>query len=323
MRAVWTARDDEQLDLALQIDPTLTSHALAELLRSSQGRPRFTPVQVARHLRERERVRTDSHPKRDLVVPVPESPKPHLSNPIRLEGNPNRVILSDLHVPYHDARWLNQVLTLARAWGIETCVLQGDTVDGTCFSKFGHAPDDTLEEELSAGEGVLASLAASFGRVVVMLGNHETNRLLKTLQQQLRAERFLRMLTDGDNVEITHFEWIEATPRETDGYGWVHCHPRNSSVIAGRVPSLIASRSWPRHHVSAGHGHLVGLVRADDGVRWCVDTGICADTARLAYSTFSISTRPAMAQGALLIYEGRPWLVTPDMDLTALARVYA
>jgi hypothetical protein len=272
------------------------------------------------HALQRHRERLLERNRDAMPAKLPASPKPLCTDPIRLAG-PSACILTDLHVPFHNAAFVEDVVALAKEWDIKDCIIGGDLIDVEAFSKWVGDPENTFEEELDLAEKILDELASAFDRVVWTLGNHEARFLGKAAQRQIRSQRFLRMVTNAKNVEISSFEWCELdTPQGL--YRIVH--PKNASIVSGRVPSVIASRRFTDSHVIGAHGHLVGQVRTEDGKRWAIDSGTCADIDRLQYSTKSVSTRPVMNNGAVIVVEGFPYLVTPTLiGSVHLANLYA
>lgn len=256
------------------------------------------------------------------VVIIPESESPILDNPIPLSYEPDALILSDIHVPFHDGEFMSRAINLALAWGIEYLVIQGDLLDAANFSKFGTDPENTFERELSTAEGILEAVRTQFRRIVLMQGNHEMRFLGKTASNQVRVERFTRMFlpSNATNIEVTPFEWLEF---ETPTGIWLSAHPKNASIIAGRVPNMIAGRACTDRHVASGHGHLRALTWADDGRRYAVDTGMCMHPGKCGYVVAGRSNRPVMMQGALLIKAGIPTLVWPEVDWEAERRKHA
>jgi len=277
--------------------------------------PRPTKSQAAAEAAERFRER------REELALFAESPRPRLENPIRLISD-DVLAMFDIHQPFVDADFCSRAVSLAKAWHIENCILGGDLFDMSVFSKFGANPQETLEEELSIVEAFLEVLCRSFVRVLFLLGNHELRLLGKMLNRQLSVSRFIRLFTPQgvENFYATNFEWIEM---ESQASGiWLFAHPANSSVIAGRVPSIIAGRSAQGKHVVSGHGHLAAILRNDAGTHWVIDSGCCADPRRIEYSTVRKSNRPVMVEGCVLIKSGFPTLAMPSSDWLALQRMY-
>lgn len=231
---------------------------------------------------------------------VPGSSQPRYTDPPRIAGDV--VILADLQIPYHDSDFINRILGLAEAWKVRQCILAGDAVDLASFSPYGKDAEIFAEKEFAESEAVIDAIAEHFDKCLWLFGNHE-DRLKRMLNKELAASRFLRLFTKRANVEITEYYYCFVEP------DWIVAHPKNASVISSRVPQWLTEKYCA--NVAAGHGHLWGMATDRSGRRLAVDTGICADPERLAYTTVRLNTRPAMVQGAMILRGGFPWLLSP------------
>ncbi len=86
------------------------------------------------------------------------------------------LVLSDLHVPYHDRRAIDAVLDFARDFAPDLIVLNGDTYDSYLISRYGKDPKklrDTLQSEFDAAQPILKRINSLFGDVILGLGNHD------------------------------------------------------------------------------------------------------------------------------------------------------
>ena len=105
---------------------------------------------------------------------LPEShAKKH--TPYKIEGNKIGII-SDVHIPYHDASAICAALDYFQKKGVDTILLNGDILDFWKISRFikkGIKPD--LVEEIEAGREFLAWLRWQMPDVKIYykLGNHE------------------------------------------------------------------------------------------------------------------------------------------------------
>jgi len=249
-----------------------------------------------------------------IHIEVPESTKPRYAYPPRFPSD--CLILCDSHIPYHDAKFINQVFALAQSWGIKNLLLAGDVVDIAALSVFAHRPEATLKKELSDLESFFRVVDEMFDKVLMLLGNHE-RRFLHFLKEELRAEHILKLVGEKKAV-ISEYSYAFVE-------NWLVGHPRNVSVIPGRVPVFL-SRKYPKYNVASGHGHLAGMAYCEDGVRLAVDIGCSCDEKRLDWIAEHLQTRGAMAQGALILRKIDstiyPWWLHPKTDWEALARCY-
>lgn len=100
--------------------------------------------------------------------------------------NGNVLILTDVHIPYHDLEALEVALAVADEASITTILLGGDFADFFSISRFMTAPDSRdLVAEMKAVDQALAHIRKRFpkARIVWKLGNHE-ERLAHYLWQK-------------------------------------------------------------------------------------------------------------------------------------------
>jgi predicted phosphodiesterase len=251
---------------------------------------------------------------------VAESQRPRYVSPPKLDTD--CLIICDSHIPFHDAGFVNAVFSLSQTWGIRSLFLAGDILDITALSQFSSRPEDTLSKELTEAGHFLGVCCERFEKVLLVLGNHE-RRFLHFLREQLREEHLLALIGEK-RLTISNYSY-----GFVQGQGhlrnWLIGHPRNISVIPGRVPTFL-SRKFPKYSVGSGHGHLAGMAFADDGERLVIDIGVTCDPKRLDYISEHLTTRPAVAQGALILKQTTkgvvPYWLWPGCDFDALRRCY-
>jgi predicted phosphodiesterase len=85
------------------------------------------------------------------------------------------LILSDIHIPYHDLKALQIALEYGRANGIENVLLNGDIIDCHQLSRYETSPDArSFAQELHTLRMFLALLRQNFGGWIgYKVGNHE------------------------------------------------------------------------------------------------------------------------------------------------------
>jgi len=85
----------------------------------------------------------------------------------------NWLLLSDLHVPYHNIRAITEILNYGVAKNVDAILLNGDVLDFYMLSKFEHDPRmRDLQNELLALESLIETLR-NIAPVFYKLGNHE------------------------------------------------------------------------------------------------------------------------------------------------------
>lgn len=95
--------------------------------------------------------------------------------PYKFAGQGRGLVVSDLHIPYHDKAAVANAIKTAMAEGYtDFCIVNGDMLDFYVMSKFLRDPRlRHFAGELEMGREFLAMLAKEFDRVVYKLGNHE------------------------------------------------------------------------------------------------------------------------------------------------------
>lgn len=230
---------------------------------------------------------------------------PRFDKALRVEAD-RALLMFDPHAPFHDADWCNRVIGLALSYKVDTVAIGGDLVDFTAFSKWGRQERVEAEDEIASAIQIVKALCDSFKRVIYSGGNHE-NRLPRITGNLLALRNTMELFINGTHAEVTDYHWFELI---SGGEKYYIEHPKNASIHATIVPKKLASKYLC--HVVAGHGHLWGITRDPSNSFWCIDSGVCADPERLAYTHKVHSTRPKEVQGAVLILDGIPILLCPD-----------
>ena len=237
------------------------------------------------------------------------------------------LVIFDSQVPFHDADFINRLLDLAVDWGIRQGISGGDLLNMTSFSKFYEKPLDKIwEKERNDASGVLQALGDAIPNWFLVKGNHE-DFLLKKLEEQIDHEAVLALVDNRTGFlkgyKATDYYFCEV---RFGGSVWRITHPRNISVIHGRIPQRLCERF--HCNIASGHGHLAGMTPDYSGKYLACDVGVTCDPLRLDYATLRDSTRPAQCQGALILQLGddnkcHPYHILPETaDWTALRRLY-
>jgi predicted phosphodiesterase len=86
------------------------------------------------------------------------------------------VVLSDLHVPYHDVAAVDAALSLCEDWRPDLVIVNGDLYDSYLISSYEKEPGrlgDTLQGEFDAAAPITKRIDNLGCKVVMILGNHE------------------------------------------------------------------------------------------------------------------------------------------------------
>ena len=235
---------------------------------------------------------------------VPTATTPRFNQPLEVIGDP--LILADIHAPFHDARWINEVADLAIGRGIKQLVIGGDLADFNAFSKWGADIGIDADFELDQLSKVMDELCAAFPDVYYFAGNHDV-RPVRMLQNRVSVSWLMRMFTPTAHCQISDYHWCNLTSGDTE---YMLTHPRNTSIHATLIPKKLCAKY--NKSVIAHHGHTWGMTRDDSNRHWAIDSGICADPERLAYAQLVQNTRPKMMRGAVIVEGGIPLLLSPQ-----------
>ena len=175
------------------------------------------------------------------------------------------------------------------------------------FAKFDpelHANTPLIETELETAEAILAEGVKRFGHVSLCLGNHEWRLWRRVLQAAILPERFLRLMTVGDNVTLSQFSYINL---DAGGHKVRCTHPKNYSQVAGRVGARLAEKFHSEFLVA--HDHRTAQVRDASGRFTVTHLGMMADPNRLPYINSVDSINPMMSRGFGIVTPGQTYLM--------------
>lgn len=192
------------------------------------------------------------------------------------------VVVSDLHVPYHDAAALRLVLKVCRKIKPDILALNGDALDCYAVSKhpktWGRKAD--FQAELDAWEGVRRELEDVSDRRIFIAGNHED-----------RWPRYLSSVQGADNRRCNGIPELLGL-----GKRWAYVPYRDYARI-GKVivthdlersgkHALAQSLADAQHCVIVGHTHRAGSVYESSAIgdaHVAVSGGWLGDLAAIDY----------------------------------------
>jgi hypothetical protein len=282
------------------------------------------------------------------VSQVPASSMPLWNEPLVSEGD--AVILTDVEAPFQHSEFINRVLDLADAWGIQTLHLGGDLLHYDSLSAWGsewtqesEAMVDILieimnslpnkkreevrgkleEKGMLGGGGLSGELKESrrvfrsfdsFKNVYVELGNHD-DRYLRALDQALSPKELLHQI-DRDRDERWHIAPYYYGFIDTEKGRFRVTHPRG----AGQKAAVDLAVQF-HTHVIMGHSHRWNISRDPSGDYWAIQQGHCVDEKRLAYVGQRDAKRDAHVLGATIIRDGFPFVLSPESPWDLLRRM--
>jgi UDP-2,3-diacylglucosamine pyrophosphatase LpxH len=118
------------------------------------------------------------------------------------------LLLSDLHVPYHDADLLERAIRHARSLGVRKWVVIGDLMDGNQWSKRGLQTgyQRRWQDDAEIGAAIVRVLVEAIGPGTVLMGNHDA-WFVKHFRGQAEAEWLLsRMFRTDESVLWSRYE---------------------------------------------------------------------------------------------------------------------
>lgn len=114
------------------------------------------------------------------------------------------VVAGDFHAPFHDPEVVAALLT-DEAPRADMLIVSGDLMDFYSISRFLKYERVSIEQEIAATDALLGQLAAAFPDVLIVSGNHDSQRFEKQLRSLLAPEMMhvIELLTGG-NLSVIH-----------------------------------------------------------------------------------------------------------------------
>jgi predicted phosphodiesterase len=224
------------------------------------------------------------------------------------------LVISDLHVPYHDESAVELALRVVDAWHPDQIIVNGDLIDAYSVSKYDKDPerlmDGGLQEEADAARRILRRFNASLQyrtriktllpkrRIIVKPGNHE-NRVMLYLRRhpELHGVRALR-IPDLLGLDAEGIEYQDAPTILANGALRVS-HGTRVRQKAGYTATAELEKAMHRFGGITGHTHRIGTVYAatdNEIISW--SEGGCLCDLNPGY----IDGQPNWQQGITLVY---------------------
>lgn len=227
---------------------------------------------------------------------IPESTEPRLDQPVRVDES--ALVLGDVELPFQNAEFVNDCITLALAWGIKACIWAGDFLHWGAFAHFLES-DKGAEEELERVEDLIGPFLSPFDRIVWISGNHD-RRPQRMLDRFINLKKMARLVVPPElaleferKVTVSDLFYCHV------GDEWQIEHPQATNKVpanAARGLSNIHDRS-----ILMSHNHLLGMQQSDSGKHLAFEIGCCVDPRRLAYYQARHTNRPRMTNGAAIL----------------------
>lgn len=103
---------------------------------------------------------------------------------LQISGKQRVLVISDLHVPYHDVAAVKAALDYGKKQRVDTIYINGDFGDFYAVSRHDKDPSRSLKEEIAQNRKMLRHIRARFphARIIFKVGNHE-NRMERFLEK--------------------------------------------------------------------------------------------------------------------------------------------
>lgn len=211
---------------------------------------------------------------------------------LRLSGD--YLLLSDLHIPYHDPAFIERAVRTAQRDGIRKFVIIGDTMDANQFSKRGKqlGVQRSWQDDVIIAEGVYRALLSVFDLGIVLMGNHDAWYESHYRGMIDPAFMFPRVFQTGERITFSRYEQAEVA---SGGKAIRLLHGANYSAAN---PLGVAQRLSAKFEQSVvmGHQHHSCSGRSWSGKHQCVCLGGCYDVGRLSYLHVSPRTNPVQTR---------------------------
>jgi predicted phosphodiesterase len=209
-------------------------------------------------------------------------------------------VAGDFHAPFHDPEVV-ATLIADESPKTDTLIVSGDLMDFYSISRFLKYERVSIEQEIAATDVLLGQLSAAFPDVLIVSGNHDSQRFEKQLRTLLAPEMMhvIELLTGG-NLSVIHmlakrYPNVRFAPQQAGSHslGWMTqvgdmmvTHAEKDSRVPGSAVRQIDEGLTdfefvydlkPWRVLMQAHTHASGMVpwKAD---RLLVETGCCCIT---------------------------------------------
>lgn len=219
---------------------------------------------------------------------------------LELEGD--LLIMSDLHIPYHDADLIDTAIRHAQDMGINRWLIVGDLMDGNQWSKRGlnQTYQRRWQDDAEIAQAIVAQLVAHVGPGTVLMGNHDA-WFVRHFRGQAETEWLLsRLFRTDENVLWSMFEQCRIRS------GGREIRATHGANYSGANPLGVGQRLAAKWECSVVMGHQH---HATHGLSWSgrhqiVCMGGMHDPRKLAYIHDAPRTNPAQTRSYVILTSG-------------------
>lgn len=262
------------------------------------------------------------------------------------------LVMGDLHIPFHDADFINRCLALSKRWGIRKCIIGGDALDARSFShwpddfsselrkivsqefertltelaekmpsKYGNMLKETLTdaehpidigEEFADARAVLKQIGVAFDEVLYIMGNHEA-WVVQQMKKTIPAKDLGALLV-GENPKwtVSPYYWCVL---ESGKVKYQVEHPK----ISGKGGSKKLAAKFTSNIIML-HNHQLSMQSDPSGNFLAIETGACCDVSRIQHANQRHDAADQHITGAVIVRNGKPWLLNKFTDWDLLLK---
>jgi predicted phosphodiesterase len=251
---------------------------------------------------------------RSLILYNGEGDAPNVSEPDIARSNVpfadqipqlkgDMLIMSDLHIPYHDADLIEEAMDRAKSIGIKQWLIVGDMMDGNQWSKRGlnMTYQRRWQDDADVAKAIIDHLVEYLGPGTVLMGNHDA-WFVKHFRGQADTEWLLsRLFSTDENVLWSTFE--QATIKSGDR----EIRATHGANYSGANPLGIGQRLAAKWECSVvmGHQHHATHGLSWSGKHQVICMGGMHDPRKLAYLHEAPRTNPAQTRSYVILKSGK------------------
>lgn len=232
--------------------------------------------------------------------------------PLQLKGD--AVVVGDVHVPFTDYDFCQNVNAIGKRFGVRRLIIAGDLFNMDAFSRYDTVVKlPTWAEERDACRVLFREWFEYFTEIVFIMGNHD-RRLQKWTMGAFDERDLIGMVMfdddlvqHGDKITASNFGWCTL---DTPNGMWRITHPRNYSINQLTVADVLAQKY--QMHICSHHEHhaAIGMDRYKRYIT--VNNGGLFDDRKMAYVHLDDSKSAGMAKAFTVIKGGFPYMFSDN-----------
>jgi len=229
-------------------------------------------------------------------------PKTKVYNDYLKATSDRALVIGDIEVPCHSVEILEIACEVAKKYGLDTLIINGDLISLDSFSTWARNTVYKLDfkEELEPTMEILKIFLSIFKNLYIITGNHE-RRLAHKLSGEITIADFFTRLA---GVQFSEYSYCTLQSGDSD---ILVCHQDNYSKQPLSVARELASVHLK--NIIAGHTHHLAQGYDKSGQFWIVDGGCCRDMLRTEYKATRVNTFPKWNNGVVMVINGQPFLI--------------